>query len=309
MKRGPRIGVALSSGGGRGVYAHTGFLLALEALGVEASAIAGCSAGAVVGGVLASDTDLHGWSRVISASRPGDFWKLDSWPRLLWELSVRRGRGYTGLSGTEGAIEFCRRNLAVQTFEACRIPFYALAMQLSRGEKVLFCRDELAPRIVASAAMPVLYRPVEIDGDLYCDGAVFELTPTEAICCRHELDVLLVHHTAARRDRPEELTRTVEQPWAFVELLNRLLYCHRPWYLSRPGELAFRRCPCGCDVLIVVIEPDLSDLPWPSTRGGAAILEASKRQSHEMLLPHIELMKSDPRRLLARAGIRGGPTS
>ena len=34
-----RIGVVLSSGGGRGVYAHTGFLLALQKLCIEVSAI------------------------------------------------------------------------------------------------------------------------------------------------------------------------------------------------------------------------------------------------------------------------------
>lgn len=51
-----KVGVVLSSGGGREVFAHTGFLLALEQLGVEISAIAGCSAGALVGGVYASGT-------------------------------------------------------------------------------------------------------------------------------------------------------------------------------------------------------------------------------------------------------------
>lgn len=41
-----RVGVVLSSGGSRGVYAHTGFLLALERMGIDIHA----SAGAVVGG-------------------------------------------------------------------------------------------------------------------------------------------------------------------------------------------------------------------------------------------------------------------
>ena len=57
----PRVGVVLSSGGVRGVYAHTGFLLALEQLGIPIAAAAGCSAGAVVGGVAASGTDLRAW--------------------------------------------------------------------------------------------------------------------------------------------------------------------------------------------------------------------------------------------------------
>jgi len=61
-----RIGVVLSSGGGRGVYAHTGFLSALEELGIEITVISGCSAGALVGGVYASGTSLDQWSESIA---------------------------------------------------------------------------------------------------------------------------------------------------------------------------------------------------------------------------------------------------
>ena len=159
-----RIGVVLSSGGGRGVFAHTGFLLALEKLGIALDAIAGCSAGALVGGMAASGTDLHRWSQVIANIKTKEYWTPDPWPRFLWRLAVNKGRGYTGLSDTAAAVEFCRRNLAVQRFEECRIPFYILAMNLGSGAKTLFSVGDLAPRVMASAAMPMLYRPVEIDG-------------------------------------------------------------------------------------------------------------------------------------------------
>ena len=173
-----RIGVVLSSGGGRGVYAHTGFLLALERMGIDIRASAGCSAGAVVGGVAASGTDLQRWAHTITQVARREFWTPDSLPRFLWHMSVRRGRGYTGLSSTDTAIDFCRRNLAVQSFSECRYPFYAVAVDLGRGRKVVFASGELASRMMASAAMPVLYRPVKIDGEYYCDGALIELAPT-----------------------------------------------------------------------------------------------------------------------------------
>jgi len=162
MTGAPRIGVVLSSGGARGVYAHTGFLLALEELGIPVSACAGCSAGAVVGGIAASGADLHAWSETLAHLDPARFWTPDPWPRLAWQLAVRRGRGFVGLSGTEAAVEFCRSRLAVPRFEACRYPFHTLAMSLGRGRKVMFSSGELAPRMLASAAMPLLYRPVEI---------------------------------------------------------------------------------------------------------------------------------------------------
>ena len=155
MTAAPRIGMVLSSGGARGVYAHTGFLQALADLGIEIAAAAGCSAGAVVGGVVASGAGLDAWSATLAHLDSRRFWTPDPWPRLLWRLAVRRGRGYTGLSGTEAAVEFCRSQLAAQRFEECRYPFHILAVSLGKGGKVLFSTGELAPRMMASITRPI----------------------------------------------------------------------------------------------------------------------------------------------------------
>lgn len=296
MASSARIGVVLSSGGGRGVYAHTGFLLALQELGIEVSAIAGCSAGALVGGVAASGTDLDEWAEVIANVHTQEYWTPDPWPQFIWQLVVNKGRGYTGLSSTEAAVAFCRRNLAVQTFEQCRVPFYSLAMNLGRSDKVLFTQGELAPRIMASAAMPVLYQPVEIEGELYTDGAIIELAPSEAICCKHELDALIIYHTSLHREGPEGAAWVVRQPWALVEILYLLLYRQRPWYLSdRP--LAFHRCPGGCGAPIVVLEPDLPELTWPLHTGGTEILAAARAQTSGLLEPYVDVLRKNPKSL------------
>jgi len=297
MKRSKRMGVVLSSGGGRGVYAHTGFLLALQELGIEADAIAGCSAGALVGAVAASGADLGRWAEVIANVHTRDYWKPDPWPQFLWELVVNKGRGYTGLSSVEAAIDFCRRSFNVQTFEECSVPFYALAMNLTRGKKVMFERGELAPRVMASAAMPVLYRPVEIDGELYTDGAVIELSPTEAICCKHRLDVLIVHHAAVHREGAEGAAWVAAQPWAMVEILNLLLYRQRPWYLS-DDPLTFHQCPGGCGAYIVVLAPVLPELVWPLHDGGAEVQSVARLQARKLLEPYAQILKENPSALV-----------
>lgn len=292
-----RIGVVLSSGGARGVYAHTGFLLALGRLGVPIAAAAGCSAGAVVGGVAASGADLAAWSEALAHVTPSCFWTPDPWPVLSWRILVRRGRGYTGLSGTEAAQEFCRSQLAARTFEECRYPFYALAVSLGRGHKTVFSSGELAPRMVASAAMPLLYRPVEIEGDWYCDGALVDLAPIDAICCKHGLDALIVHHVAAHPAKTEDLARLRSRPWAMLEIVNRLFFWRRPWYATG-APLLFHRCPCHCGAAIVVLEPSLPPLDWPLTEGGAAVQAAAREQTATLLRPHLEALLSDPRRRL-----------
>jgi predicted acylesterase/phospholipase RssA len=290
----PRVGVVLSSGGVRGVYAHTGFLLALARMGIPVTAAAGCSAGAVVGGIAASGADLNAWSDALARIDHRRFWTPDPWPVLLWRLVARKGRGYTGLSGTETAMEFCRHHLAAQTFEECRYPFHALAVSLRRGRKVMFSHGELAPRIVASAAMPILYRPVEIDGDWYCDGALVDLAPMDAICCRHGLDALLIHHVAVRH---ADVADIVQREWSMLGILERLLFRHRPWYLSEE-RLTFHRCPCRCGAAVVVLEPRLPALSWPLTEGGPAVQAAAEAQATELLRPHLESLLSDPRNRL-----------
>ncbi len=282
MEKAIKVGVVLSSGGGRGVFAHTGFLLALEQLDVEIGAIAGCSAGSLVGGVYASGTDIHDWAETISRVRTKEYWTPDSWLRFFWQMIVHKGRGYTGLSDNKTAIEFIRKNLVAQTFEGCRIPFYSLATNLTQGSKTLFSTGDLAPRIMASAAMPVLYRPVEVEGEFFCDGATIELSSTEAICCRHNLDALIVHHVAGNREGPEGLQRALQQPWSLAEILNLLLYRKRPWYLSHQ-PLALHHCRCGCGVPVVVVEPNLPDLTWPLSEGGVKVQITAKQQAEKLL--------------------------
>lgn len=300
MKRPVSTGVVLSSGGGRGVFAHTGFLAALEEMGIAVAAVAGCSAGALVGGVYASGTELQRWMDTIAAVRTSEYWTPDSWPRFFWNMMVRKGRGYSGISDTRAAIDFIRRNLTAKCFEDCRIPFYSLAVNLTRGAKTLFSQGELAPRIMASAAMPVLYRPLEIEGEWYSDGAVIELAPTEALCCRHGLDALIIHHTAMHREGREGLAWALQQPWSLIEILYLLLYRQRPWYLSGQA-LTFHRCPGGCGAAVIVIEPDLPELRWPLNSGGAAIQAAAMAQVSGLLRPYLAALKSDPRQLAVPA--------
>lgn len=224
MNTRPRIGIVLSSGGVRGVYAHTGFMRALQELDIHFDAIAGCSAGAIVGGILASGTSLDNWSHSLDRMTQKDFWQPDSILKFMHSHLLDKGRGYMGLSSTDPARNLTINNLSVKTFEECKVPFYSLAINLSDGEKTVFATGELAPRIVASAAVPILYEPVIIDGHLYSDGALIDFAPTDAICCKHKLDVVIVHHVAQNNEVTGDFNKLKQQPWALLEIANRLLF-------------------------------------------------------------------------------------
>jgi len=294
----PRLGIVLSSGGVRGVFAHTGFLLAFDTTGFEVSAVSGCSAGAVVGGVFASGTPILQWANSIQNIQPGQFWR-PRWLRLVWSLLVHQGKGCTGFSSSETARDFFQAQLKAKTFEECKYPFHALAINVATGKKTIFSQGTLAPRIVASAAIPLLYQPVEIGGEFYSDGALLDLAPTDAICCQHNLDILIIHHVAQRTEGSASLAHAMKQPWTMIEILNRLLYRQRPWYLSDKA-VTVRRCPCGCGALVIVLEPVLPPLNWPVTKKGVEVLQSARQQAaaffatyQEILLGNEEISKED----------------
>jgi len=297
----PRIGIVLSSGGVRGVYAHTGFIQAIQDMGIPVSASAGCSAGALVGGFIASGTSLAEWTETLSGITSRTFWTPDSLPRFLWAMTTHKGRGYTGLSDTGSALQFTRDNLAVKVFEECVYPFHVLAVNLGTGKKVVFSEGELAPRMTASAAMPILYDPVRIDGEYYCDGALIDFAPTDAICCRHQLDVVIVHHVSQNFGVHRELDRALKDSWAMLEIINRLVFREKPWYLS-DKPLSLHHCPCGCGAIVIALKPELPDMRWPVTAGGDKARQGAREQTSSLLQPYLNAILDDPRKQLPVTG-------
>ena len=293
-----KFGVVLSSGGGRGVFAHTGFMSALEQLGIQITASAGCSAGAIVGGILASGSDIEEWTSTLRNVRVEQFWTPRPYWQLLFVFGLRRGQGIAGFSDTSAAIHFLAENLSVDTFEECIYPFAAIALNLGTGKSVIFREGPLAHGMMASAAVPGFYEPVQIGDQYYTDGAIIDLAPANAICCRYDLDVLLVHHTAQVNYLNEELGRAFNQPWTMAKIMQRVIFRRRPWYATG-GPLSIHACPCGCKAIIVVIEPNLPDLAWPITSDAAGIIDVAHTHALSQLEPILGQLHSKPRSLLA----------
>jgi len=291
-----RIGIVLSSGGGRGVYGHTGFLLALHKLDIKIEAMSGCSAGAIVGSVAASGGNIIDWSEALKKIKTDQFWTPRSKLKILQNLILHKGRGFLGLSDSKAAIELITRYLGANTFEECAYPFYAAALNIGSGEKVVFDSNELAPRVFASAAMPVFYDPIEIDGEYYSDGAIVDLAPAEAICCKHKLDLLIVHHLANRNYTVEDFKRSFNQPWPIAGILHRSIYHYKPWYATGKA-MSEHNCPCGCNARILVLEPALPELVWPVTRGGKDIMESAEKQTLNTMNLFLKHNKSSQKNL------------
>jgi NTE family protein len=166
-----KTGIILSGGGARG-FAHAGILKALQESGIYPDVISGVSAGAIVGALYA---DGH---------TPDEIFRIFNQEDKFFdyaEITIPK----TGFFKTKGLRENLYRSLRAKRFEDLQTPLFIAATDLNRGKVVYFNSGDLLDKILASASIPVLFEPVEIDGTCYVDGGVmdnFPVAPIERDC-------------------------------------------------------------------------------------------------------------------------------
>ncbi|MDE6196667.1 MAG: patatin-like phospholipase family protein [Muribaculaceae bacterium] len=170
-----RLGVALSGGGARG-FAHAGALMAIEEAGLKPDAIAGVSAGSVIAVMYAAG---------IRPLRMVDIFARTGF-RDFAELSF----GHGGLFRIDRFREFVLRALGdKRRFEDLNIPTFLGATDLDNGCPVAFSQGDIGPRMEASCSIPIIFKPVVIDGVSYVDGGVLRNHP--AWMLRDKCDILI----------------------------------------------------------------------------------------------------------------------
>jgi len=195
MTRDIRIGLALGSGGARGL-AHAGVLDVLEDAGLVPDVIAGTSMGAIVGALYAETVDAREtWRRLKLFAEDEEF--LRTWlpfippgsgedeplgriQGLMTSLQRRYLQVKTMAAASLTDAEHLRRPLRTmlrsREFAELELPFAAVGIDLISGEKVVFREGDLIEGVYASAAVPGVFPPVERDGKQIVDaGAPFRV--------------------------------------------------------------------------------------------------------------------------------------
>jgi len=165
-----KIGLVLSGGGARG-FAHLGVIQALNESGIYPDVISGASAGALAG-VLYCD----GYT-------PKEIFKIMKTDSRLNYLKPALPRD--GLLQISGIIKILESHLKAKTFEELKIPLFVSATNINTGKIVYFSKGEILNPVIASASIPVLFKPVIINNNYYVDGGVLDnlpLLPIEDKC-------------------------------------------------------------------------------------------------------------------------------
>lgn len=157
------IALALGGGGIKGV-AHLGVIFRLQEAGYKIKAIAGTSAGGVVGAVIASGAKE---AEILAA---------------LTELSghnffSHRNQDGPSLLGLSGLVKLLSPFLKGKTFADLKIPFAATAVDIVTKQELILNRGPVMDAVVATSSIPGVFPPVKMGKTELIDGGILDPVP------------------------------------------------------------------------------------------------------------------------------------
>ncbi len=197
--RRPVIGLALSGGGALGL-AEIGVIKWLEENQIPVDRVAGTSMGSIIGSMYASGmspTEIQDFAEKIdwdAAFLPEPGYTELSYRRkqdrrdflVAAPLGLKHGlRGPNGLNSGQAAGLLLDR-IAIQqsgiaNFDELPIPFRCVATDMQSGEAVVLHHGFLADAVRASMAIPGLFTPVDVNGQVLADGGMVQNIPVETV--------------------------------------------------------------------------------------------------------------------------------
>ncbi len=171
-----KIALVLSGGGARGL-AHIGAIETLESHGYEITSIAGCSMGALIGGMYAAGKlpEVKDW--MLALDRRKVLSLVD------FSLSL------THLVKGDRVMEALKEIVPDVNIEDLPIPYTAVATDWNSGKEVVFDHGSLYDAIRASISIPLFLNPVRREDMLLVDGGLVNSLPLNRVV-RHSGDLL-----------------------------------------------------------------------------------------------------------------------
>ena len=171
-----KIALVLSGGGARGL-AHIGAIETLESHGYEITSSAGCSMGALIGGMYAAGKlpEVKDW--VLALDRRKVLSLVD------FSLSL------THLVKGDRVMEALKEIVPDINIEDLPIPYTAVATDWNSGKEVVFDHGSLYDAIRASISIPLVLNPVRREEMLLVDGGLVNSLPLNRVV-RHSGDLL-----------------------------------------------------------------------------------------------------------------------
>ena len=208
--------------GGGGVLGavEVGMLRALTEAGVRPDLVLGTSVGAVNGAMIARDPSIETIDRLV------DMWSSSGASEVYASGAVgqvvRAVRTRTHLHSSEPLRRRLLDELGHLDFEDLAVPFQCVAACIERSAEHWFTRGPVVPAILASAAVPGLFPPAEVDGEHFLDGGIVNSVPVGRAV---ELGATTVH--VLQVGRVERPLSPPSQPWEVARVSFEIARRHR----------------------------------------------------------------------------------
>lgn len=161
-----KIGLALAGGGAR-ASAHIGVLQALNENNIFPNEISGASAGSMIAALY-----CHGYTplEILEFSMQEEFVRI-----FKFQLLTREWNRLAMLK------RLLQKLLPENSFEAMQTPLHVCVTNLNKGCSEYLNSGDLTTSIIASCAIPVIFKPVIFNNATYVDGGVLNNLPIEPL--------------------------------------------------------------------------------------------------------------------------------
>jgi NTE family protein len=163
----------LAGGGSLGAV-EVGMLRELLSWGEAPSFVVGASAGAINGAYFAALPTVEGVAkleRIWCSMKRQELFPFSLWS--VFALLARRSH----LVDASGLRRLLECHLPYAQLQEAAIPIHIVASDMVSGEEVLLSTGPAVDAVLASAAIPGVFPPVRINGQLLVDGGVANNTP------------------------------------------------------------------------------------------------------------------------------------
>lgn len=147
--------------------AHIGLIQAMNEFGLSAEIVGGSSVGALVGALYANGNSVP---EMMAFFRETPLFRYNF-------LTIVK----PGFIDTDRYFDVFRAHFPEDSFEALQKGLHVVATNLQKGDLEYFSKGELIRPLLASAALPPVFSPVEMEGQLYADGGIMNNFPLEPI--------------------------------------------------------------------------------------------------------------------------------
>ncbi|MCM8792023.1 MAG: patatin-like phospholipase family protein [Candidatus Omnitrophica bacterium] len=283
------LGIALGVGAAYGLC-HIGVLRVIEEKKINVDMISGSSIGALIASLWAIGLDSYKIEEITKEFKD---------PKKIIHL-LDLGFPRLGFIRGRRIYNFLKRYLGNKTFYDVKLPLRILATNVKTKESIIIDRGSLLDAVMASCAIPGIFRPVRFEDELLLDGGIFNPLPVEALVKSGIKKIIAVNVTPSREDLLKAYDKIKEKKLVPSQIRKRFGIFGWKWDVKEIFKVNIFDFIFGSIEIMqseiakkeesfadIILHPDTSGLNWLEFHKAEEFIRRGEREARDKL-PRIE---------------------